>query len=147
DEATYPCHVILRYRLERAMLAGELALAELPGAWADGMRALVGVVPPDDRDGCLQDIHWPGGTWGYFPTYTLGAMTAAQLFAAAVKADPSIPAALAKGEFQPLMAWLRREVHGRASLLATPELIKAATGKTLDAGFFTAHLERRYLGA
>jgi carboxypeptidase Taq len=74
-------------------------------------------------------------------------MTAAQLFAAAVKADPSIPEALAKGEFQPLMAWLRREVHGRASLLPTPELIKAATGKALDVGYFKAHLQRRYLDA
>ncbi len=147
DEATYPCHVILRYRLERAMLAGDLALADLPGAWAEGMQALVGVVPPDDRDGCLQDIHWPSGTWAYFPTYTLGAMTAAQLFAAAVKADSSIPAALGRGEFGPLMAWLRREVHGRASLLPTPELIKAATGRPLDVGFFKAHLKRRYLDA
>jgi carboxypeptidase Taq len=147
DEATYPCHVILRYRLERAMLGGALALADLPGAWADGMKALVGVVPPDDRDGCLQDIHWPGGTWGYFPTYTLGAMTAAQLFAAAVAADPAIPAALGRGEFAPLMAWLRREVHGRASLLPTPALIAAATGRPLDVECFKTHLKRRYLDA
>jgi carboxypeptidase Taq len=147
DEATYPCHVILRYRLERAMIAGELALADLPGAWSEQMKAMVGVVPPDDRDGCLQDIHWPSGTWAYFPTYTLGAMTAAQFFAAATKADPSIPAALGRGEFAPLMAWLRREVHGRAASLPTPELIKAATGRPLDAGFFEAHLKRRYLDA
>jgi carboxypeptidase Taq len=147
DEATYPCHVILRYRLERAMLGGALALADLPGAWAEGMKALVGVVPPDDRDGCLQDIHWPGGTWGYFPTYTLGAMTAAQLFAAAVASDPAIPAALGRGEFAPLMAWLRREVHGRASLLSTPALIEAATGRALDVGCFKVHLRRRYLDA
>ncbi len=145
DEATYPCHVILRYRLERAMIAGDLDLADLPGAWNDGMKALVGIVPPDDKDGCLQDIHWPSGAWGYFPTYTLGAMTAAQFFAAATDADPTIPDALGRGDFRPLMAWLRREVHGRAASLPTPELVKAATGRTLDPAFFKAHLKRRYL--
>jgi carboxypeptidase Taq len=79
DEVTYPAHVILRYRLERAMIAGDLAIADLPGAWNDGMRDLLGIVPPDDRLGCLQDVHWPSGAFGYFPTYTMGAMTAAQL--------------------------------------------------------------------
>jgi carboxypeptidase Taq len=82
DEVTYPAHVILRYRLERALVAGDLALADLPGAWADGMRELLGIVPPDDRLGCLQDIHWPSGAFGYFPTYTMGAVAAAQLYAA-----------------------------------------------------------------
>lgn len=146
DEATYPCHVILRYRLERAMIAGDLDLGDLPGAWNDGMKELVGIVPPDDKDGCLQDIHWPSGAWGYFPTYTLGAMTAAQLFAAAAAADPTIPDALGRGDFRPLMAWLRREVHGRAASLSTPDLITAATGRPLDPSFFKAHLARRYLG-
>src|SRR3954454_8029593 len=76
DEVTYPAHVILRYRLERALIAGTLDLADLPAAWSDGMRELLGIVPPDDRLGCLQDVHWYDGAWGYFPTYTLGAMTA-----------------------------------------------------------------------
>ena len=80
DEATYPLHVILRHRLERQLIAGDLAVADLPGAWNDGMRELLGIVPPDDRRGCLQDIHWPVGGFGYFPCYTLGAMLAAQLF-------------------------------------------------------------------
>jgi carboxypeptidase Taq len=145
DEATYPAHVILRYRLERAMIEGQLKLAELPGAWNELMRKLVGAVPPDDRDGCLQDIHWPGGAWGYFPTYTLGAMTAAQLFDAAKRADSTILPSIAKGDFAPLMAWLRPNVHERASLLDTDGLLLAATGKTLDAGIFKAHLKARYL--
>jgi carboxypeptidase Taq len=145
DEATYPAHVILRYRLERAMIEGQLKLAELPGAWNELMRKLVGTVPPDDRDGCLQDIHWPGGAWGYFPTYTLGAMTAAQLFDAAKRADSTILPSIAKGDFAPLMAWLRPNVHERASLLDTDGLLLAATGKTLDAGIFKAHLKARYL--
>src|SRR5437763_12246047 len=80
DEVTYPAHVILRYRLERLLVDGELDLADLPSAWNQGMADLLGIVPPSDREGCLQDIHWYDGAWGYFPTYTLGAMTAAHLF-------------------------------------------------------------------
>lgn len=147
DEATYPAHVVLRYRLERAMLAGDLAPADLPGAWADGMRALVGVVPPDDRLGCLQDIHWPAGAWGYFPCYTLGAMAAAQLFRAAAAADPGIEPALGRGDFGPLVAWLVPNVHALGSLAPTREILERATGAPLGAAAFRAHLERRYLDA
>lgn len=145
DEVTYPAHVILRYRLERAMISGDLALADLPGAWNDGMKTLLGVVPPNDRVGCLQDIHWPSGGWGYFPTYTLGAMTAAQLFAAAKRAVPDILEKIAQGDFSPLVGWLRASVHGLGSLLATDELLTRATGAPLDASFFKAHLRRRYV--
>ena len=145
DEATYPSHVILRFRLERAMIAGDLALPDLPGAWRLGMRELVGVEPTDDRDGCLQDIHWPGGAWGYFPTYTLGAIAAAQLFDAARRALPEIPTALARGEFAPLLGWLRANVHARASSASTEEILTAATGRGLDAAVYKAHLRRRYL--
>ena len=88
DEVTYPAHVILRTRLEKALLAEDMSLDDLPAAWNDGMKELLGIVPPSDREGCLQDVHWYDGAWGYFPTYTLGAMTAAQLFAAAKAADP-----------------------------------------------------------
>jgi carboxypeptidase Taq len=147
DEVSYPLHVILRFRLERALIAGELSLAELPGAWSELMQKLVGVRPPDDRLGCLQDIHWPSGSWGYFPTYTLGAMSAAQLFAAAVAAEPSIPSGLSRGDFGPLRAWLGTHVHARASLVSARELLIDATGRPLDAQIFRAHLERRYLGA
>ena len=99
DEVTYPAHVILRYRLERAMIAGDLVPADLPGAWAEGLRGLLGIVPADDREGCLQDIHWYDGVWGYFPTYTLGALIAAQLFEAARAAIPDVLEAIAAGEF------------------------------------------------
>ena len=114
DEVTYPAHVILRYRLEKTMIAGELQLADLPGAWGDGMAELVGTRPPDDRRGCLQDIHWYAGVWGYFPTYTLGAMTAAQLFDTARRDDPDILPGIGEGDFAPLLAWLRARIHARA---------------------------------
>jgi carboxypeptidase Taq len=146
DEVTYPAHVILRYRLERAMIAGDLALADLPAAWNDGMRDFVGIVPANDREGCLQDIHWYDGAWGYFPTYTLGAMTAAQLFAAAKRADPRIIPSIASGDFAPLLAWLRENVHAKASRDTTGEIITAATGRPLDAATYERHLEMRYLG-
>jgi carboxypeptidase Taq len=145
DEVTYPAHVLLRFRLERAMVAGELGLADLPGAWNDGMRELIGVTPPDDRRGCLQDIHWYDGAWGYFPTYTLGAMTAAQLFDAAKRADPRILPCIARGDFAPLLAWLRANVHGKGSRSSTSEIIAEATGRPLDAETYERHLETRYL--
>ncbi len=147
DEVTYPAHVILRYRLEKAMVAGDLEVEDLPGEWNHGMRELLGVSPPTDREGCLQDIHWYDGAWGYFPTYTLGAMTAAQIFAAAKRADPAIPGAIARGDFAPLLGWLRANVHGKGSLLSTADLLRQATGSTLDARIYEDHLRRRYLGA
>jgi len=101
DEVTYPAHVILRYRLERAMLAGDLHPAALPDAWATGMRELLRVAPDNDREGCLQDIHWYDGNWGYFPTYTLGALIAAQLFEAARRDVPGLMQAIAGGRIGP----------------------------------------------
>lgn len=145
DEVTYPAHVILRYRLERAMIEGTLEIAELPQAFNDGLEALLGIRPPDDKRGCLQDIHWFVGAWGYFPTYTLGAMTAAQLFAAAKAADPTIVPGITKGDFAPLLAWLRANVHAKGSLLNTDELLTEATGRPLDPAAYMAHLEARYL--
>jgi carboxypeptidase Taq len=141
---TYPAHVILRYRLERAMIAGDLAPRDLPGVWAEGLRKLIGVAPADDRDGCLQDIHWYDGAWGYFPTYTLGALIAAQLFAAARRAMPDIERQIAAGEFRPLLDWLGANVHGKGSLLSTAELIEQATGAPLTAADFRRHLHARY---
>ena len=147
NEVTYPAHVILRFRLERAMIAGDLAVADLPGAWNDGMQALLGITPPDDRRGCLQDIHWYDGAFGYFPSYTLGAMAAAQLMAA-LRADvPEVDEAMARGDLSPLLGWVRREVHSRANLLGFNDLMQAATGKPLDAKAFEAHLTARYLSA
>lgn len=146
DEVTYPLHVILRYRLERALLADELQVADLPAAWRDGMQALVGIAPPTDRDGCLQDIHWPSGSFGYFPTYTLGALTAAQLYAAARTQNPDIEAAIAQGDFRLLLTWLRAKVHGRGSLLSTDALLTDVTGAPLGTTAFKTHLEQRYGG-
>ncbi|WP_375455036.1 carboxypeptidase M32 [uncultured Methylobacterium sp.] len=147
DEATYPAHILLRYDLESAMIASDLAVADLPGAFDDGMRDLLGLTVPDDRLGCLQDIHWPGGAWGYFPTYTLGAMAAAQMFRSAQAAEPGILAGVAAGDFSRLRGWLRAHVHAKGSLVGTDALMAQATGAPLGTEAFLAHLEARYAGA
>ena len=145
DEMTYPAHVILRFRLEQALIGGDLSVADLPGAWNEGFQALLGLTPPDDAQGCLQDIHWYDGGFGYFPSYTLGAMAAAQLMAAARRAVPGLDRALGQGDHALLLGWLRAKVHGVGSLLGFNDLLRAATGKPLDPTDFEAHLTARYL--
>lgn len=146
DEVTYPAHVILRTRLERALLSGDLAVQDLPGAWNDGMKTLLGLDVPNDRVGCLQDIHWYDGAIGYFPTYTLGAMLAAQLAEAAKRSNPQIETALANGDFSPLMGWMRDAIHMQGARLGSDRLIEYATGKPLGSEAFKRHLTQRYLG-
>ncbi len=146
DEVTYPLHVILRYRLERALIDGSVEVAGLPSAWNELSRELLGVTPPDDARGCLQDIHWAMGLFGYFPSYTFGAVAAAQLFAAATAQDETIVPALGRGDFGPLLAWTRVKVHAQGSLPPSSEaILRAATGQPLSAAAFKAHLQQRYL--
>ena len=146
DELTYPCHIILRYDIERRLLAGSLRVDEIPEAWDAGMRELLQVsTAGDDRDGCMQDVHWPSGAFGYFPTYTLGAMTAAQLFAAAKRAIPQLPRAIASGDFDGLNEFLRRAIWAHGSALSGDQLMERATGERLDPAHFETHLRKRYL--
>lgn len=145
DELTYPAHIILRFRLEEALVSGDLAVADLPGAWSEGLQAVLGITPPDDRHGCLQDIHWYDGALGYFPSYTLGAMAAAQLMAAARRAVPMLDAGLAVGDIAPLTAWLARNVHSQGSRLGFRALLEQATGEAFSPSAFQAHLTARYL--
>jgi carboxypeptidase Taq len=146
DEMTYPAHVILRFRLEQALIAGDLTVADLPGAWNDGLHALLAITPPDDAQGCLQDIHWYDGAFGYFPSYTLGAMAAAQLMEAARQQVPKMNEAFSRGDLSPLLGWLRTNVHGVGSRLDFNAILEHATGRRLDPLAFQAHLRRRYLG-
>lgn len=146
DEMTYPAHVLLRFRLEQALLSGDLAVADLPGAWNDGFRHLLGITPPDDAHGCLQDIHWFDGMIGYFPSYTLGAMAAAQLMQAARKALPALDEHLRQGDLSPLTGWLAVHVHQLGASAGFNEILQIATGEALDPAHFEAHLRARYLG-
>lgn len=144
DEVTYPAHVILRYKLERALINSEMEVEDIPAAWNESMSKLLGIVPESDREGCLQDIHWYDGAWGYFPTYTLGAMSAAQLFGAAKDAIAGLDDQISEGNFTSLMGWLQDNVHALGSSLSTRDLLVSATGKPLDPDVFLHHLKQRY---
>ncbi|MDO8341815.1 MAG: carboxypeptidase M32 [Cellvibrio sp.] len=145
DELTYPAHVILRYEIERALIEGEIEVDDIPALWNEKMQAYLGLSTEGNyRDGCMQDIHWALGLFGYFPSYTLGAIYAAQEFAAATRAIEQLPAKIAAGELGELFQWLHDNIWSKASLLSTDELMIAATGEPLNARYFKAHLERRY---
>ncbi len=145
DESSYDLHVLLRFRLERELLSGELAVDEIPGRWNESFGHLFGMTPPDDARGCLQDIHWSMGGFGYFPTYTLGNLVAAQLFATA-SADPAVASGLDRADYRPLLEWMRREVHRHGATMDTEQIVRHATGRDLDPGHHLAHLRSRYLG-
>lgn len=146
DEVTYPLHVMLRYELEQKLLSGDLPPEDLPAVWDARFEQLLGVRPPDVAQGCLQDIHWPEGMIGYFPTYSLGAMVAAQLFARFKETHPGWEDDISRGHFTPLTHWLRTNLHSKGSLLPTPQLIEDASGQPLGTSAFKAHLTARYLG-
>jgi len=145
DEMTYPAHIIMRFRLEQALINGSLEVGGLPEAWAEQSQMLLGITPPTDAQGCLQDIHWYSGAFGYFPSYTLGAMAAAQLFAAARRVVAGLDDALGHGDLQPLVSWLGQHVHAQGSRHGFNALLKQATGAVLDPGCFERHLRRRYV--
>jgi carboxypeptidase Taq len=146
DEVTYPAHVILRYEIERALISGDMEAADIPEAWREKMSAYLNLSTAGNfREGCMQDIHWPLGSFGYFPSYTLGAIYAAQLFAAAERALPDLRANIAQGELAALFQWLDQNIWKRASTVPTAQLIKDATGEELNVAHFRRHLEQRYL--
>lgn len=140
DETTYNLHILLRFELEQALLMDELSTSDLPSAWNERMQKYLGITPPDNSLGCLQDIHWSGGAFGYFPTYTLGNLIAAQLFEA-VKVDvPTLEEGFARGEFSPLLSWLRSNIHQHGKRYGAGELVRRATGRELGAGPLLQHL-------
>lgn len=145
DEVTYPLHVILRYELEQELVAGTLEASQIPEAWDARMRDYLGISTIDDpKDGPMQDVHWPGGAFGYFPSYTLGAMIAAQLGSAMARDIPEMGAQMSQGDFSAINEWRAAKVWTEASRYSTPELITRATGEPLNANHFKAHLKRRY---
>ncbi len=131
DEVTYNLHIIIRFELEQALIAGDLAVADLPGVWKEKYRQYLGIEPPNDADGVLQDIHWSAGLFGYFPTYSLGNLYAAQFFAQADADLGGLTDQFARGEFQPLLAWLREKIHHQGQRYTAPQLIERVTGKPL----------------
>jgi carboxypeptidase Taq len=145
DEVTYPLHVILRFELEQDLVADRLEVADLPEAWDAKMRDYLGLSTIDNpADGPMQDVHWPGGSLGYFPSYTLGALMAAQQWAAIEREMPDAGEQIAGGRFDALNAWRRERIWKEASFYSTPELMQRATGEKLNAAYFKAHLTKRY---
>lgn len=143
DEATYDLHILLRFGIERRLVKGELAVRDVPKVWNEEFRELFGMTPPDDARGCLQDIHWSMGGLGYFATYTLGNLNAAQLFHTAKK-QRRVAAGLAKCDYAPLLAWLRENVHAHGAALTPTEIMQEATGRPTDAKWHIQHLRERY---
>jgi carboxypeptidase Taq len=145
DEVTYNLHIMLRFDLELKMLEGKLAVKDLPDAWRAGMRADLGIEPPDDRDGCLQDVHWySGGIGGAFQSYTIGNILAAQFYAAALRAHPDIPDQIAHGEFGALHAWLRENIYRHGAKFPPNEIVKRATGSAMSMRPYLDYLRGKY---
>lgn len=144
DEATYNLHILLRFDIEQQLVAGDLAPRDVPGVWNDTFRRYFNLTPPTDALGCLQDIHWSFGGIGYFPTYTLGNMNAAQLFIAARRDLGDLDAAFARGEFQPLKEWLNAKIHRRGKLLRASRLVEDVTGSPLSHRPLMQHLHAKF---
>ena len=144
DEVTYNLHIMLRFELEQALLTGQLAVDELPEAWNDGMERMLGLRPSSDADGVLQDIHWPLGIFGYFPTYALGTLMSAQLFGQAQREMPDLYARVAVGDVAPLRAWLRERVHRWGRIKPAEAILRDVTGEGLSAEPWLAYVRMKF---
>ncbi len=144
DEATYDLHILLRFRIERALLSGDLQVRDVPGAWNDLFKELFGFVPAHDSEGCLQDIHWSMGGLGYFATYSLGNINSAQLFEAAMK-DPEVHTNFEQANFLPLLEWMQLHIHQHGSCYFPQELMHQATGSPTNPEPYLAHLRKRFI--
>ncbi len=145
DEVTYNLHIILRFELEKRLFQGSLSVSDLPVAWNQSSSDIVGLTPSDDSQGVLQDIHWSGGAYGYFPSYCLGNMLAAQLWFAAREQLPDLDDDLRKGRFQPLLDWLNLNIHSHGKQFDTLELTERVTGEKLSPSSLIRYLKERYL--
>ncbi|WP_081773007.1 carboxypeptidase M32 [Bacillus sp. EB01] len=144
DELTYNLHIMVRYEIEKALIGGELEVADLPQVWNNKMEEYLGVVPASDSEGVLQDVHWSFGGFGYFPSYSLGNLYAAQILKAIKKDVPKFEAAISKGDFASVDAWLKEKIHQYGALYRPSELIVSATGEELNAGYLIEYLEDKY---
>ena len=145
DEVTYPMHVILRFEIEQELVSGRMKTVDIPEAWNDKMTQYLNLSTKDNmKDGPMQDVHWPSGAFGYFPSYTLGAMMAAQQWAAITREHPKANEDISLGDFSFTTEWRRRNIWQKASTASTPDLLQQATGEPLNAKFFIAHLKQRY---
>jgi carboxypeptidase Taq len=143
DEGTYNMHVMVRFEIERAIMSGELAISDIPGAWNAKYKQFLGLDVPDDRRGCLQDVHWASALFGYFPTYTLGNLYAAQFWEAAQEQLPDLHKKISTGDMLPLREWLRENIHAHGRRYRAAELCQRITGKPLSHDALLRHLRSR----
>jgi carboxypeptidase Taq len=144
DEATYNLHILIRFELETALLSDELAVADLPAAWNEKYRQYLGIAPPDDADGVLQDVHWSAGLVGYFPTYALGNLYAAQFFAAARRDLGNLDAQFQRGDFASLRSWLAKRIYQHGRRFSAAELVERVTGRPLSHDDLITHLRDKF---
>ncbi|MFB6252583.1 MAG: carboxypeptidase M32 [Halobellus sp.] len=144
DELTYHMHIILRFEIERDLIRGDLEVEDVPRVWNDKMESYLGVRPENDAEGCLQDIHWSHGYFGYFPTYSLGSVLAAQLYAHAESGIDGLEGQIREGDFDPLHDWLTEQVYQHGQRYTTPELIREATGEAYTAEYFVDYVETKF---
>jgi carboxypeptidase Taq len=144
DELTYHLHIVLRFEIERDLIRGDLAVEELPAVWNDKMESYLGVRPDSPAEGCLQDIHWAHGSFGYFPTYSLGSVLAAQLYASAAAAIPELDEQIRDGRFDPLHDWLTEQIHQHGCRYTTDALVQEATGESVTADYFLEYVDEKY---
>jgi carboxypeptidase Taq len=145
DEMTYQAHIMLRYELEKQLLDGSLAVDDLPAAWNEMAQARLGLIPANDAEGCLQDIHWAVGQFGYFPAHALGGLIAIQLWEKLRADRETLDEEIARGDFTGLFGWLRENVHGVGAKMTVQDLIREATGRPLTAAPALRYFEAKYL--
>jgi carboxypeptidase Taq len=144
DEVTYGLHIILRFELEVDLLGGALSVRDLPEAWNAKMKELLGVVPLDDASGCLQDVHWSAGLFGYFPSYALGNLYAAQFWSAMKKEMPDLDGRIESGDIGSVLSWLRKNIHEPGATFRPAELVERVTHSKLDPKYFVSYLDEKY---
>jgi carboxypeptidase Taq len=144
DELTYCLHVILRFELENMLMEDEIKVFDLPSLWNEKMDEILGIIPPTDKEGVLQDMHWSGGSFGYFPTYAIGTIYASQLFDKIKKDNSNVNDEIVKGEFGNILSWLREKVHKYGRLMTAEEIIKNACGEGINSKSFINYLKNKY---
>jgi carboxypeptidase Taq len=146
DEVTYDLHVALRFEIERALIEGTLAFADVPARWNERFHELTGLKVPDDSQGCLQDVHWAHGLIGYFPTYSLGNLASSQLFAKFAQENPGWQAEVRTGSGASILSWMRDRIHRHGRRLTPDQLLRAATGEPLNAAHHITYLRGKFAG-
>jgi carboxypeptidase Taq len=144
DEVTYPLHVILRYEIEKGLFDGSMNVDDLPEIWNELMQKYLGIKPPTDTLGVLQDSHWSGGAFGYFPSYTLGAMYACQFYNTLLREQPVTEQNIATGNFAPIKNWLNEKIHRQGKLYTPQQLVERVTGEPLNPDYFVDYLKNKY---